>query len=106
MSWEREVEELKRRHAWAEELGGRDNIDKLHNQGRQTVRERIDRLADAESFHEVGKLAGNAVYEDGELKKVVPAPYVMGLARIDGREVCLGGEDFRYKSGIHGQCWP
>ena len=99
MSWDREVEELKRRHAWAEELGGSDNVDKLHNQGRQTVRERIDRLADAGSFHEVGKLAGHAVYEDGKLKKVVPAPYVMGLARIDGREVCIGGEDFTIRGG-------
>tara|TARA_A100001037_G_scaffold84233_3_gene76338 strand:+ start:10609 stop:12150 length:1542 start_codon:yes stop_codon:yes gene_type:complete len=99
VSWEREVEELNRRHAWAEELGGRDNIDKLHNQGRQTVRERIEQLADAGSFHEVGKLAGNAVLEDGELKRVVPAPYVMGLARIDGREVCIGGEDFTIRGG-------
>jgi len=99
MSWEREVEELNRRRAWAEELGGRESIERLHAQGRLTVRERIARLTDPGSFHEVGKLAGNPVYEDGELKKVVPAPYVMGLARIDGREVCVGGEDFTIRGG-------
>ena len=29
-----------------------------------------------------------------------PAPYVMGLAKIDGRAVAIGGEDFTVKGGI------
>ena len=30
---------------------------------------------------------------------VTPAPYVMGLAQIDGRPVAVGGEDFTVRGG-------
>lgn len=35
--------------------------------------------------------AGKATWEDGRLKDIIPAPYVMGLAKIDGRYVAVGG---------------
>ena len=42
--------------------------------------------ADPESFHEVGKLAGVAQYDDdGELKSFMPSNFVFGTAEIDGR---------------------
>lgn len=57
-------------------------------------------MLDADSFQEVGKLTGSAVYDgDGKLKKVVPAPYVMGLGKLDGRPVAVGGEDFTIRGG-------
>lgn len=87
MSWKPEAEDLARRRAYADALGGPKAIEKHHSQGRLTVRERIDGLCDAGSFQEVGKLTGKGTYEDGKLVKVVPAPYVMGLATIDGRPV-------------------
>jgi acetyl-CoA carboxylase carboxyltransferase component len=33
---------------------------------------------------------------------VTPSPYVMGLARIDGRAVAVGGEDFTVRGGTSG----
>jgi acetyl-CoA carboxylase carboxyltransferase component len=99
MDWESEADEIARRRRMAEALGGPQAVARQHAQGRLTVRERIDTLADAGSFYEVGKLAGKGSYEDGRLVGVVPAPYVMGLARIDGRPVAVGGEDFTVRGG-------
>ena len=99
MSWKPETDELEQRHRWAEALGGATAVKRHHDQGRLTVRERIAGLVDEGSFQEVGKLTGSAVYADGKLDKVVPAPYVMGLGRIAGRPVAIGGEDFTVRGG-------
>ncbi len=99
MTWKPEADEVQQRHRWAEALGGEESIKRHHEQGRLTVRERIANLLDPGSFHEVGKLTGNATYVDGKLAKVVPAPYVMGLGTLAGRQVAIGGEDFTVRGG-------
>jgi acetyl-CoA carboxylase carboxyltransferase component len=99
MSWRIEAEEIHRRRALAEACGGAAAVDKHHAQGKLTVRERIARLLDQGSFREVGKLAGRASYKDGVLAGFEPAPYVMGLGRIDGRPVAVGGEDYTIRAG-------
>lgn len=99
MSWQAEVEELHRRRKLARELGGAERVQRHHDDGKLTIRERIDRLVDPDSFHEVGQLAGAATYENGELRQFIPAPYVMGLAKVDGRFVAVGGEDFTVRGG-------
>jgi acetyl-CoA carboxylase carboxyltransferase component len=99
MSWKAEADELELRHRFAEALGGPEAVEKHHAQGRLTIRERIAGLCDEGSFQEVGKLTGKGTYVDGKLAKVVPAPYVMGLAKIDGRAVAVGGEDFTVRGG-------
>ena len=97
--WAKELEELRQRHTFAEQMGGVEAIRKHHDAGRLTVRERISQLTDTGSFQEVGKLTGQGQYADGELKSVTPAPYVMGLAKIDQRPVAVGGEDFTIRGG-------
>ena len=99
MSWKPEADELQLRYQWAEALGGEESIKRHHEQGRLTIRERIAALLDPGSFHEVGKLTGTATYVNGKLAKVVPAPYVMGLGTLAGRQVALGGEDFTVRGG-------
>jgi acetyl-CoA carboxylase carboxyltransferase component len=99
MSWEAEVEELRRRRALAGELGGAERVGRHHADGKLTVRERIERLVDAGSFQEIGALTGAATYAEGRLERITPAPYVMGLAQIDGRPVAVGGEDFTVRGG-------
>jgi methylmalonyl-CoA decarboxylase subunit alpha len=99
MSWQPEADELARRRAFAQALGGTEAVDKHHAQGRLSVRERIAGLCDAASFQEVGQLTGKGAYADGKLASVIPAPYVMGLASIDGRPVAIGGEDFTVRGG-------
>lgn len=99
MSWKPEADEIQQRYRWAEALGGAESVRRHHQQGRLTVRERIAGVLDPGSFQEVGRLTGNASYENGKLTKVVPAPYVMGLGTIDGRPVAIGGEDFTIRGG-------
>ncbi|MCM2561656.1 propionyl-CoA carboxylase [Lutimaribacter sp. EGI FJ00015] len=99
MSWKPEVDEIAQRSAWAEEMGGAEGIARQEARGRQTIRDRISALVDPGSFREVGKLAGTGEYVDGKPVGVTPSSYVMGLARIDGRDVALGGEDFTVRGG-------
>lgn len=98
--WTPELEELERRLAEARKLGGQDKIDRQHSKGRYTVRERIDRLVDAGSFHEIGALTGKGQYDEhGNLISVSPSNAVMGRARIDGRSVVITGDDFTVRGG-------
>jgi propionyl-CoA carboxylase beta chain len=100
MTWEPELEELARRKALAEQLGGEERVQRQHSTGRLTVRERIDRLVDEGSWREAGTLSGSASYdEEGNLKDVVPANSVTGSARIDGRRVVIAGDDFTVRGG-------
>src|SRR5262245_31134694 len=81
-------------------MGGPDNVARQHDAGRLTVRERIARLLDNGSFHEVGALAGRATYdESGALTAFVPSNFVVGTGRIDGRRVVVGGDDFTVRGG-------
>jgi acetyl-CoA carboxylase carboxyltransferase component len=64
------------------------------------VRERIDRLTDQGSFHEIGAIAGKAEYDaDNKLTKLTPANCVMGRASVDGRPVIVLGDDFTVRGG-------
>ena len=58
VGWEPELAELRARIALAKELGGADRVERQHKGGRLTVRERIDRMLDPHSFHEIGAIAG------------------------------------------------
>jgi acetyl-CoA carboxylase carboxyltransferase component len=99
MSWEREVEELKRRMKMAERMGGPERVERQHRAGRLTVRERIDRLLDPGTFHETGALAGFPTYKGDELVDIRPSNFVMGTGRINGRRVVVGGDDFTVRGG-------
>ncbi|MGH2588050.1 MAG: acyl-CoA carboxylase subunit beta, partial [Dehalococcoidia bacterium] len=99
MVWQPELEELARRKDLAYRMGGEENIERQRRGGKLTIRERINALLDADSFREVGVLAGVPTYEDGELTGFRPSNYVMGMGRIDGRRVVVGGDDFTVRGG-------
>src|SRR5574338_386083 len=100
MSWKAEIEDIHRRGALAEACGGDEAVAGHRAAGKLTVRERIARVLDAGSFREVGKLAGRASYDPaGNLKAFEPAPYVMGIGRIDGRPIAIGGEAYTIRAG-------
>ncbi|MEW6209149.1 MAG: carboxyl transferase domain-containing protein [Acidobacteriota bacterium] len=99
MTWQPEVDEIKRRTKLAKQMGGAENVERQHRSGKLTVRERIDKLVDPGSFHEIGALAGKAVYENGEMVSFTPSNYVVGTARIAGRRVVVGGDDFTVRGG-------
>jgi len=100
MSWEKEIKELKNREKIAEQMGGSEKLKRQKDNKRLNVRERIDLLLDKNSFHEIGKIAGQTVYdENGELKKFTPSNFVMGRGSINGKKVFVGGDDFTVRGG-------
>ena len=100
MSWEKEIEELKKRENLAEKMGGKEKLQRQKDNKRLNVRERIKLLLDKDSFHEIGKIAGKAKYdEDGNLKNFTPSNFVMGRGKIDKRNVVVGGDDFTVRGG-------
>ena len=109
MTWQAEVDELRRREELARKMGGKERVKRQHDTGRLTVRERIDKLLDPDSFEEWGALAGFAEYgKNDELKEFVPANNVVGTGRVEGRKVVVSGDDFTVRGGaadasIHGK---
>ena len=100
MSWKDEVDGIEARRRAASELGGADNVERQHQAGRLTVRERIDALLDRGSFREQGGIAGYAEQNaEGKLERFTPANYVLGFGKIEGRPVIVGGEDFTLRGG-------
>jgi acetyl-CoA carboxylase carboxyltransferase component len=101
-SWEAEVQELEQRLTMAKGMGGPEGIARQHAQGKLTVRERIDLLADPGSFREFGALSGSGTYVDGELSSFIPKASVNGFCALDGRKVVVSGGDFTVRGGSGG----
>lgn len=98
--WQREIDEIAQRKAFAERLGGEERIERQHASGRLTARERIDTLLDPRTFREIGSLTGTATYgESGELLNVVPANAVIGKGRVEGRPVAVSADDYTVRGG-------
>ncbi|MEZ5920355.1 MAG: carboxyl transferase domain-containing protein [Parvularculaceae bacterium] len=100
MSWEKEVEELKRRRALAEKMGGAEKLARQKARGKLNARERIDALVDENSFREIGKIAGKGVYAaDGSLEDFSASNFIFGRGRIEGRNVVASADDFTVRGG-------
>lgn len=100
MTWVPEMEELELKRELAKRMGGAEGIERQHAQGRLTVRERIDRLLDPESFQEVGTHNGAATYDDDDrLVSYRPSSTLRGYGQIDGRTVIIEGGDFTIRGG-------
>ena len=100
MSWEPELEELRRREQLARRMGGEERVARQHASGRLTVRERIERLFDPGSFHETGALAGRATLRGRRRADRLPAhQHVVGRGRIDGRRAVVQADDFTVRGG-------
>jgi acetyl-CoA carboxylase carboxyltransferase component len=100
MTWEKEIDELRRREQLAHEMGGAEKVERQHHFGKLTVRERVDAIVDEGSFHEIGTLAGRAEYdEEGNLVAFRPSNFIFGDAHIDGRPVIVSGDDFTVRGG-------
>lgn len=100
MSWEEELKEMAHRSGLAEAMGGEEKVARQHEFNKLTIRERIGHIADGNSFHELGKLAGVGEYDDdGNLTHFTPSNFVFGTAEIDQRPVILSGDDFTVRGG-------
>jgi acetyl-CoA carboxylase carboxyltransferase component len=100
MSWQKEVDQLRRREKLALEMGGPEKVERQKSRGKLTVRERVDALIDPGSLHEIGKISGKGTYDDdGNLVEFTPANFIFGRARIAERPVVVTGDDFTVRGG-------
>jgi len=100
MTWQPEIDELRRRQALARAMGGPEKLKRHRDNGKLDVRARIDALLDRDSFHEIGELSGFAAYDPaGDLEEFTPANFICGRGRIDGRPVVIEGDDFTVRGG-------
>ncbi len=102
-SWSDAVDEIATRRELAARMGGEERVARQRAQGKLTIRERIDSFLDQDSFFEIGGMAGTGEYDaEGRLTDFIPSGYVLGLGTVDGRQVCVGGEDFTVRGGSGG----
>src|SRR5438067_12561182 len=100
MTWEPEIEELRRRLALAEQMGGPEGVERQRRRGKLTVRDRIALFADKGTFRQFGALRGRAEYDEhGEMKSFMPAGQVDGMCLVDGRKVVVTAGDFTVRGG-------
>ncbi|MEZ4264536.1 MAG: acyl-CoA carboxylase subunit beta [Polyangiaceae bacterium] len=98
------VEDLEARRAKVREMGGVARVQKQHERGKLTARERLARLYDDGVYFEVGMHGtqmGLAAGPDGTDKP--PADGVIAaFGKVEGRMVCCAAYDFTVKGGSIG----
>src|SRR5690242_9243433 len=94
------LEELRRRHAAAEEGGGPERRARQHKEGKLSARERIELLLDENSFEELDKLVTHHCRDFGMEDQLIPGDgFVTGWGYIDGRLVYVFAQDFTVLGG-------
>jgi propionyl-CoA carboxylase beta chain len=97
---QRKLQELRERREQALLGGGTERIEKIHESGRLTARERIHLLLDENSFHETGVFVTHRCSDFGMQAKRPPGDgIVTGWGRIDGRQVYVFAQDFTVFGG-------
>lgn len=93
-------DELLNKRAQAKLGGGQVRIDKQHQQGKLTARERIEVLLDENSFQEIGALVSHRSKDFGLDKQHFPGDGVItGYGTIHGRTVYVFSQDFTVLGG-------
>ncbi len=84
--------------------GGEERIEKQHDKGKMTARERIEFLVDEGSFREINPFTKHRCYDFGmQEKRPAGDGVVTGAAQIDSRPVFLMAQDFTVMGGSLGE---
>jgi len=93
-------EKLAALDAQAELGGGEERIDKQHDEGKLTARERIELLLDPGSFLELDKFKVHRCDDFGmQDKKILGDGVVTGYGTVEGRQVFVFAQDFTVFGG-------
>src|SRR5579875_2984733 len=94
------LEELRKRHARAEEGGGPERKEKQHREGKLSARERIEFLLDEGTFEELDKLVRHRSHNFGMQHHVIDGDgFVTGYGCIHGRTAFVFAQDFTVFGG-------
>ncbi|WP_036384528.1 acyl-CoA carboxylase subunit beta [Muricauda sp. MAR_2010_75] len=92
------LSELRKRHATVKLGGGKKRIEKHHEKGKMTARERIDYLLDAKSPSiEIGAFAGDGMYE--EHGGCPSGGVVVKIGYVKGKQCVVVANDATVKAG-------
>jgi acetyl-CoA carboxylase carboxyltransferase component len=98
------ADELRARRERALAMGGAEAVAKQHAEGKLTVRERIERLFDPDSFNEIGLLATHANVSPAMRGRETPADGVVtGFGKVSGRWASVIAYDFTVMAGSMGR---
>jgi propionyl-CoA carboxylase beta chain len=104
MSMDEKLLELKERQRRAEEGGGRERLERQHERGKLSARERLDILLDPGSFVELDRFVEHRSSDFGLDARRIPGDGVVtGYGRIDGRSVYVFSQDFTVFGGSLGE---
>ncbi|MHB8230617.1 MAG: acyl-CoA carboxylase subunit beta [Vulcanimicrobiaceae bacterium] len=96
--------ELVRKRELSLAPAGQTAIDRQHERGKRTARERIDALVDAGSLRELDRFAVHRTSAFGlEDREFLGDGVITGQATIDGRQVFLFSQDFTVLGGSLGE---
>ncbi len=100
MTREQKLEELRRRHAEAEEGGGKERRAREHAEGKLVARERLILLFDEKTFEELDKLVEHRCQDFGMAEQRIPGDGVVsGFGKINGRLAYAFAQDFTVFGG-------
>ena len=100
MTMEEKLEELRRRREEALLGGGEERIERQHEKGKKTARERIEYLVDDGSFVEIDPFVEHRSTNFGMDERKIPGDgVVVGYGEVDGRKVFLFAHDFTVFGG-------
>ena len=100
MSIKEKFKEFEARDKNAELGGGKERIERQHNAGRNTARERIEDLLDPGTFVETDKFLTHRCNDFGMEKNQIPGDGVVcGYGKIDGRLMYVFAQDFTVFGG-------
>ena len=103
-SVEARIELLHKNLAHVEAMGGEKRVEKQHEKGKLTARERLDLLFDKGSFVEVDAFVKSRCHNFGQEKKDLPGEGVVtGYGTVDGRLVFAFAQDFTVEGGSLGE---
>jgi len=101
MAFEKEIEKLKRKK---EGLENPEMIEKQHQKGKLTARERISLLLDMGSFVEIDPFVETRFTDLGLDKKSFPGDAVVtGFGKVNGRQIYIYSQDFSKIGGSLGE---
>ncbi|MEA3202863.1 MAG: propionyl-CoA carboxylase beta chain, partial [Thermoplasmata archaeon] len=97
------MDDLRRRKADSLQGGGPERIERQHQAGKYTARERVDLLLDAGSFVELDALRQHDSHDFGmETKHFLGDGVVTGWGTVEGRLVYVFAQDFTVLGGSLG----
>ena len=100
MSIDEAIQELHEMREQARLAGGQERIDRQHERGKMTARERVQALLDPDSFRELDMFVTHRSTGFGvEERKVLGDSVVTGWGTIEGRQVYIFSQDFTVFGG-------